>query len=207
MPYKSQNTHLDIPALQPCDNLSPIAEKGVKQLCYHSCSIDMIINQRHTCKNLGDTFFSHFWEMKTWEIFWTSKIQNKIDGWKASTLENTRGMEQCRRNLKSLTAFDTCVYCQGAVFFFLPWGRENYWPFRKPATSFAQSSSSQLLQSGVIVKGDWTPLSHIFSFKGLLSFLLRERLGAERSDLSLIAPYLHYTVMNGEGTTPSKSEK
>lgn len=117
MPYKSQNTHLDIPALQPCDNLSPIAEKGVKQLCYHSCSTDMIINQRHTCKNLGDTFFSHFWEMKTWEIFWTSKIQNKIDGWKASTLENTRGMEQCRRNLKSLTAFDTCVYCQGAGFF------------------------------------------------------------------------------------------
>lgn len=29
----------------------------MKQLRYHSCFIDMIINQRHACKNLGDTFF------------------------------------------------------------------------------------------------------------------------------------------------------
>lgn len=45
------------------------------------------------------------------------QVLNKTDGRKASTSENSKGMEQCRRNLKSLTAFDTCVYCQGADFF------------------------------------------------------------------------------------------
>lgn len=93
-----------------------------------------------------------------------------------------------------------CVL-SGGWFFFLPWGKENHWPFRKPVTSLAQSSWNQLLWSRIIVKGNRTPHFHTFSFLGLLS-LLCENLGAECSGLSLTAPHLHYTVMKGEGSTP-----
>lgn len=120
MPYKNRNTHTsrytNLAAMWPFINKQP-QKKGVKQLSYNNSFTETIINQTCLQKDKRHFFFFQFCEIKTWERFWTSKIQNKTDCWKASTLENTKGMEQCRTNLKSLTAFDTYVYCQGFDFF------------------------------------------------------------------------------------------